>query len=188
MDRRFIGGLVVFVAAVCLLYRDAVVGNSLNGWELATTTAAFTLLSAAGIEAIQQGTVIAQPGGFSYEIYYRCTGILPVATLWLLILIWKGTFRDKLLGLAIGTPALLGLNLLRLVHLFHVGVQTPQYFDFAHRFFWEGAMMGAVLILWMAWMSWIASKQGTVRSRGRSRCNESPSSLKSFRLSKGASA
>lgn len=177
MDRRFLISLAVFAGAVCLLYRDGVVGTALDPLETYTAKTTLAILAGLGMEAVREGTVIAQPGGFAYEIYYRCTGILPVAALCWLVLAWKASWRQKLFGVTLFVPFLFGLNFLRLVHLFHVGVSSPQYFELAHRYLWESAMMAAVLVSWLGWVSWVArsgSSSSWRRSAGRSPDHEPP--------------
>ena len=130
-------------------YRETVLGPLLGGLTVLTTDAVFATLRALGVEVARQGTVLFQPGGFAYEIYFRCTGFLPVVCLAVAILASPGSRRRKLLGLAYGIPLLLVLNLFRLVHLFQVGVQRPEIFPFVHGVLWEGGIVVAVMALWL---------------------------------------
>ena len=143
--------LTAFLAAVVLVYRDSVLGGVLGSFEVLTAKGAFALIVASGLDAVRTGTVIGQPGGFAYEIYYRCTGILPVAALSVLVVASPGRWPPKLWGLALGVPLVLAVNLIRLAHLFQVGVQYPELFHAAHRYVWESAMMAVVLAFWLGW-------------------------------------
>ncbi len=144
-------GLIVFTGAVLLAYREAVLGRLLGGLTEWTAEATFQVLGWLGIDVAREATVLYQPGGFAYEIYYRCTGFLPAALLATAILVSPGDWRRKLIGLAVGVPLIGLLNLARLVHLFAIGVTRPELFDLAHGVLWEGAMMVAVVGLWQAW-------------------------------------
>ncbi len=155
--------MAVFTAGVLLVYRDSVLGEVLGGLEALTAKAAFALILASGVEAVRDGTVISQPGGFAYQIYYRCTGILPAAALSVFILASPGRWKPKLWGLAFGVPLVFGANLIRLAHLFHVGVGAPQLFHLAHRYLWESAMMGLVLAFWLCWT--VAGRSRVVEGR-----------------------
>ncbi len=114
------------------------------------------LLHRLGLEAVRTAAVIHHPGGFAYEIYYRCTGVLPAAILAILILAHPGPWRRKWLGVAAGIPLLVALNLVRLVHLFTLGVHSPGVFDLAHGFVWEAVLLAATLALWWLWRRWAA--------------------------------
>ncbi len=64
---------------------------------------------------------------------------------------YRSTWRLKAVGVALGVPLLLGLNMMRLVHLFYLGVYRPQLFHVAHAYAWQAVMVAAVFILWLAW-------------------------------------
>src|SRR6267378_2394751 len=145
----------VLAVAVFLAYREEFLGRWLEDLTALTASASFWTLERMGIGVEQKGTVISHAGGFAYEIYYRCTGFLPGCCLAVSILAYPGNWRRKLIGLALGIPLVFLLNLLRLVHLFVIGVASPEWFDFAHRYAWEGAMILAVVGLWLAWRGWV---------------------------------
>ncbi len=151
LDWRPALALIVFAGGAVLAYRETVLGPLLGGLTEWTAGATFAALGRLGVDAARDATVLYQPGGFAYEIYYRCTGFLPAAFLAAIILASPGGWRRKLIGLAVAVPLILALNLVRLVHLFAVGVARPELFDLAHRVLWEGVMMVAVVGLWQAW-------------------------------------
>ena len=113
-----------------------------------------------GINAVQDGTMIYRPYVFAYEIYYGCIGILPASALTIAMVLSPAGFNAKLIGLAVGIPLVLTLNIVRLVHLFVLGVEHPEYFWFAHRVVWELAMLGSVLLLWDFWLRWNSENVG----------------------------
>ncbi len=154
---RFVFVLAVFVGIVSLIYREDVLGPPLAPLTMATARMTLALIHWAGMDAVREVTVISHPSGFAYEIYYRCTGFLPVAFLAVSVLAYPGRLQFKLMGLAIGVPVLLVLNLIRLVHLFYIGVQKPAFFDLAHKVIWEGLIILAVFGLWLGWAIWIDS-------------------------------
>jgi exosortase/archaeosortase family protein len=155
-DVEWRGRLAAAAAVVTVLatYRERLAGRALAplvGW---TASAAEAVLEAVGIPTARYGGVIVSPGGFSYEIYFRCTGYLPAVLLTIAILVWPAAAWRKLVGIALGIPAVLLLNLFRLVHLFLVGLARPDIFAFAHGTLWEGVMVLGVLAFWWAWKKW----------------------------------
>ena len=153
-DSRLALALVAFAGLTVLVYRQAVLGPLLGGLCEWTAGAAALALGWLGIDAVREATVVYQPGGFAYEIYYRCTGFLPAAFLTTVILASPVGGRRKLIGLALGIPLLGVLNLVRLVHLFVLGASRPELFDLAHGVVWEVAMVLAVFGLWWVWQRW----------------------------------
>jgi exosortase H (IPTLxxWG-CTERM-specific) len=151
---RFAVTMTGFTLVLLLLYREAVLGGILSSFTDATARTTLWLLHMCGIEAARTATMIYHPDGFAYEIYYRCTGFLPAALLTASIFAYPGLYRSKLCGWLLGVPALLSVNLLRLVGLFGVGVYAPDAFNFAHSVAGNGLMVLATLAIWLAWVKW----------------------------------
>ncbi len=154
LNLRFVAVMVGFAGVALLTYREDVLGALLAPLTTWTARVTLALLYWLGIAATRMATVVSHPSGFAYEIYYRCTGFLPVAFLMTAILAYPGCWRRKLVGLAVGVPVLIALNLTRLVHLFYLGVHNPAAFDFAHSVLWEGFLILAILGLWLGWTRW----------------------------------
>lgn len=157
MDRlnlRFAVIMMIYGGAVFLTYRDEVLGPFLT--PLAVTTARMTaaILHGIGIEALRDKAMLQHPDGFAYDIAYTCTGFLPAVTFIVCILACSGTPGGKLAGIAFGVPVLIAVNLLRLVHLFYLGVYFPAAFGFAHELLWEGLLAIAFIGLWLGWLQW----------------------------------
>lgn len=55
---------------------------------------------------------------------------------------------------------LLALNLLRVVHIFVIGVTRPDLFGLVHGFVWEAAIVAAVIGIWWSWMPTSQSSVG----------------------------
>lgn len=169
LNLRFAAVIVGFGGFALLTYPEEALGSFLNPLTMLTARMTLALLHWSGMEATRVATVISHPGGFAYEIYYRCTGFLPVAFLTVSILAYPGSLRRKIVGLAVGVPILIALNLTRLVHLFYLGVRKPDTFEFAHAVLWEGSLIVALLALWLGWTRWADSQTsigGGYRSMG----------------------
>lgn len=157
LNLRFVAVIVGFAGVAYLTYREDVLGALLAPLTTWTAGATLVLLHWLGIAATRMATVVSHPSGFAYEIYYRCTGFLPVAFLMTAILATPGCWRRKLVGLAVGAPVLIALNLTRLVHLFYLGVHHPAAFDFAHTVLWDGLFVFAIFGLWVIWTRWLSA-------------------------------
>ena len=153
---RFIITVAVLAGLFLLIYRDDLLGRLLDPWVEVTAQMTACLLQVFNMEAVRTGTQIRHPGGFAYEIYYRCTAILPTMLLAVFIAASPAPVSRKAVGLAVGVPALIIVNLLRLVHLFHTGVNNPALFTMAHEVLWEIILIAAMLGLWWTWWRWAA--------------------------------
>ena len=151
---RFIIRVSILMLLFLMAYRDDLVGRLLGPWEELTARMTLALLHAFKMEAVRLGAQIHHPGGFAYEIYYRCTALLPVAILTALTAATPASVRSKLIGACAGIPLLVALNLIRLVQLFHTGVFHPALFGLVHGPVWELVLMLATLGIWWRWSRW----------------------------------
>jgi exosortase/archaeosortase family protein len=150
----FITKVAAFMMLFLAVYRDDLLGRLLGPWEELTAQTTLVLLHFLNVEAARWGSQIHHPDGFAYEIYYRCTAVLVAALLTALTLATPSSARSKLIGLCAGIPVLVGLNLIRLVQLFHTGVFHPGLFDLAHGILWEFILVLATLGIWWRWSRW----------------------------------
>lgn len=151
---RFVVIMLMYGSVAFLFYRDEVLGLYLV--PLAEWTAMNTseLIKWSGIDVLQEGVILTHPHGFTYEVAYTCTGLLPGATFIACILAYPGPLRNKWLGILLCLPVLLAVNYLRLVNLFFIGVYFPGSFELVHEVVWEGLQVVAFISLWLSWISW----------------------------------
>ena len=151
-ERRFALYLAALGALVFVGYRESVLGPPLAGLCALTAKAALAALQMLEVPATLNNTILSHPDGFACEIYFRCTGFLPVVCLTVAIWASPGRGLRKLAGIALGVPLLLALNLLRVVHVFLVGVTRPDLFGLVHGVVWEAAIVAAVIGIWWTWL------------------------------------
>lgn len=165
--------LVLALAGLLLWlgFRDEVLGPLLVLWRVEVAKAVLGLIHWAGMEATREATAIYHPGGFAYEISRGCTGFVPTALLATAISAYPAAGRAKLVGLVLGLPLLLAVNLARLVHLYYVGVRQPHWFETTHQVLWEILIIVAVVGIWLAWAAWADRR---ARRRARIRGGSSP--------------
>jgi exosortase/archaeosortase family protein len=60
----------------------------------------------------------------------------------------------KLPGVIAGTVLLLGLNVVRVVSLYWIGVHWPSVFDIVHEQFWTVLLTAATVLICIAWIRW----------------------------------
>jgi exosortase/archaeosortase family protein len=63
-------------------------------------------------------------------------------------------FAKKLAGAFVGSAAILGLNLVRIINLYWIGVHYPRVFSIAHEEIWALLFTIAPVALYIAWIRW----------------------------------
>lgn len=97
----------------------------------------------------QQAAVLSHPAGFSYKIYYKCTGLIAGGFLSTGLLVLPNRWKAKVMLVLLGVAMVLALNLVRLVSLYFIGVRYPQAFTFFHTVLWNIAMLVFMLGFWL---------------------------------------
>lgn len=87
---------------------------------------------------------------FSIEVSGLCSGLRGIALWAAVAALLPVSRRQRALHFAAGTAVLMLLNVVRIVHLFHVGVQSSQSFSLYHEWLWPGAIVGAILLYRLA--------------------------------------
>lgn len=103
---------------------------------------------------------------FRYVVDDGCTATLVAATYVAAVVAYPSDRRSRALGVALGVPVLLALNLIRLVSLGWVGLHARQSFDAIHFYWWQVFFVTGTGAVWFAW-AWRTSGARTVLSRRR---------------------
>ena len=105
-----------------------------------------------GIQATGSGSMISSPE-FSVNILNVCNGLEVTAILFATVLGFPATWKNKLLGLAVGYPAIYAINLLRIIVLFFLGYKQPKIFDTVHYYYAQAFVIIATVGVWLVWVS-----------------------------------
>lgn len=148
---------LLFVLAVVLaglwgiqLYPQA--GALFMPINLLTAQLGAGILTRAGLPVMQEATHITHASGFSCEIDYTCTAVIPVLLLSAAILAWRASWRRRLAGVLQGVLLLLAVNLLRIVTLVWLGVRFPLWLDIAHLWLWPALLIVVIAGYWYIWI------------------------------------
>lgn len=108
-----------------------------------------------GISTSVDGTIIAS-NRFAVDIVAECTAIGPLLLFTGAILAYPSKFASKGAGVMAGIVLLTAINVVRIVSLFWIGSNFPQFLDVAHLLVWQSAMIIFAIILWLLWAERIA--------------------------------
>jgi exosortase H (IPTLxxWG-CTERM-specific) len=90
--------------------------------------------------------------GFAVSIEAGCNGVEATIVLLAAMLAFPAPWKNKLIGLAAGTFAVQGLNVIRVISLFYLGQWNFRIFEWAHLYVWQALIMLDVLIVWLVWV------------------------------------
>jgi len=90
--------------------------------------------------------------GFSVEIIDECTGLFEMLIYLAAVFSFSTTFRKKLIGIAMGLPAIFLFNLARIALLLVVGARWYAAFDFMHLYLWQVTLIIMISTIWILWL------------------------------------
>jgi exosortase H (IPTLxxWG-CTERM-specific) len=126
----------------------------LNGATAATLASALWLL---GADAQAAGTMVTSKI-FSAEIITECTAIFPLMIFLAAVVAYPCAWKKKLWGMALGVPAIMVINLIRLISLFYIGYWFPSAFETAHLLVWQSLIIFFAVLVWLVWVEWFVHR------------------------------
>jgi len=95
---------------------------------------------------------------FSMQIKNGCDAIEAIAILLCAILIYPAHWRQKIIGLLMGSLILVLLNIIRIISLYFTGIYIPSIFEIMHVSVWQAIFIVFPLIIIARWISWMKLK------------------------------
>src|SRR5262245_21209562 len=100
---------------------------------------------------------------FAVSIEAGCNGVEATIVLLAATLAFPAPWKSKLVGLLVGTVAVQGLNVVRVISLFYLGQWDFQVIEWAHLYVWQALIMLDVLIVWLVWVRTLPRGRGSGR-------------------------
>lgn len=97
--------------------------------------------------------------GFGVSIEAACNGVEAMIILFAALMAFPATWRQRLVGLAIGMVAIQALNLVRIISLFYLGQWDKDWFEFFHLYLWQMLIILDALFVWLLWLRWIVREK-----------------------------
>lgn len=108
------------------------------------------VLRAAGEPVAVSGTTIAG-NCFAVDIKNGCNGLEATLFLVAATLSFPAPWRQRLVGAALGTVAIQGINLIRIVTLYVIGCHRRAWFDTFHLAVWQTIVFACAVLIFVAW-------------------------------------
>ena len=151
MRARF---LLTFVLVLALELGIVVWGFGRNldvALNRATATAVAGTMSLVGVPCDSDADLVVCASLSSVRIIFECTGAFPIGIFLAAILAFPATWKWKLLGVGLGVPAILAVNVGRLMSLMWVESRFPRAMDWVHVVLWPTLLVLFVVLLWLLW-------------------------------------
>ncbi len=114
-----------------------------------------------GEDVTVSGSAVSSP---CYEVNIKkgCDAIQPSILLIAAVLASPVVLWTKVPGLILGLLFLMGMNLIRIISLFYIGVHYPKAFDIMHHDVWQVTFIFLAILAWGLWAVWAANKTASV--------------------------
>jgi len=97
----------------------------------------------------------------SISVFRGCDAIDSILVLCAGVVAYPTSWKNKLLGLLLGVPALFIMNVVRILSLYAIRIKAPAFFEPAHLQIWPVVFVIAAGLLWLAWVRWALRKERT---------------------------
>jgi len=152
--------LLRFGLKFCVLFgtTDALSITSWSDRPLAVFLAAYAratnwILVVCGQHSYVAGATIQGPG-VALTIMRGCDAIDPILVLCAGIAAYPASWRSRAIGLLLGVPALIVMNIVRILSLYVIRLKAPALFEPVHLQIWPVAFVLLAGLLWITWMRW----------------------------------
>jgi archaeosortase B (VPXXXP-CTERM-specific) len=116
------------------------------------------LVSLIGINCTLNGALITMPHTV-WNVVLECTALTAVVVFVSFIVAFPATWRSRAIGIGIGVPFILAVNIFRLVTLAWVTQKIPQSSTLVHDYIWQVAFLFLVVMMWIAWLSLVVNRE-----------------------------
>ena len=127
-------------------------------WVVQPWTNFVALMSGAVASWIDPNTIVTGPtlmdpvSRFGVTIVAGCNGVEATIMLLAAMVAYPASLVSKAWGIIVGTIAVQGLNLVRVVSLYFIGRWSMPAFEFAHLYAWQVLILLDVLVVWLLWL------------------------------------
>ena len=141
----------VYLAAASVLAWAVTLPERLGPLQRGLAAAATWLAGLTGSRAMRFGDEIGV-GRLLVHINFECTGVYVLLILFVFLFAYPASWRDRLLGCAIGVVALQMLNVIRIAVLVRVAEIQPALFEYMHEYVWQGLFLVLTVAFAMSWV------------------------------------
>lgn len=139
-----------YLLAFSVLFWAASLHEHLGPVQRAMATLSALAGRGMGGHAVAQGDNIIVKT-LTMTVNHECTGVFVCMLFGSFVLAYPASWRNRLIGLAVGLPLFFVVNVLRLATLARVAEVYPNAFFYLHEYVWQGILTVFVLVGAIAW-------------------------------------
>lgn len=129
--------------------------TAIHGLTRGQTVLAGEILQLLGEPVTATGTALGG-GGFACDVAEGCNGMSALTLLLAGLLAFPAPWRARGLGAFVLIPAVLLVNLIRIVGLYEVGAHCPSHFALSHVYGGQVFVILATAGGWWGWLTWVS--------------------------------
>ncbi|WP_340818546.1 archaeosortase B [Methanolobus sp. WCC4] len=145
----FVGPYLLYIALFTAIY--IIFQDRFTFLSAMTANALSVLMSLFGVDSFASGQSVYM-NGFSVMVIDECTGMYELLVYAGCVLAYPTTMRKRSLGIVLGIPAMLTINMFRLVFLSFVGLMYPSLFSYVHYYLWQVTFIFLIILLLLLWI------------------------------------
>lgn len=158
----FVGLIVIFFG---MLTYTPIVERVDIAWLLAKSAASLGWVMLEGIGRLggfsvtMNGTNLSS-GSFIVDVSPACSGAVPSMIYLAAVCAYPASWRSKLIGAVLGLTIIYGVNLIRVVALFLIGLFATQFFHETHVYIAQSLVVAIAVATWLYWAGRYADASG----------------------------
>jgi len=162
--RNAIQFCLIFSASIALFAAVLLKENTtVNAFLKALVARATGLILGLFTDDVQVLGTTVQSGGTAFQIITACTGVFTMAIFLSAVLAYPCRMKAKLIGIAIGLPAIFSVNLVRVISLFYISLYRPEFFPKAHLLIWQSLIIFSAIVIYIFWLGRFAHAEAEVQ-------------------------
>jgi exosortase/archaeosortase family protein len=161
----FLALMVIYYALTLSPWVDA---NGLLPVMKASAHGTSVLLNLIGFKTTVEGVVVRGPV-YAVAVRRGCDPLEPIALFAAAATAFPAPWRQKFAGLLLVSVFLFGLNLIRVVSLYLLGVHKSALLESFHLVWWPALFIACSLVLWVLWLRWVQRSISNSKSEVQAR-------------------
>lgn len=137
--------IIIFIVLYLIFRENLIFLNYLTAQTLSL------ILNILGIESTYQGQIVIA-SNFSFKIIDECTGLYEILVYSACVLAYPTSVNKKVIGIAMGIPFLVIINMFRMLFLTFIGIWYTNLFSFFHYIVWQITLIIFVAIVLLLWI------------------------------------
>lgn len=161
-QRRFVRRAAAWMVFLYAVYyypysETSLLGRAIQAYLRALAQLVALLLTALGESVRVQGSSL--DGRFPLQVVKACSSLDAQALYVAALLAFPSSLRLKLVGIATGVAGLTGLNVLRIVALYYVGLMAGSAFERVHEELMPLLLVACACLGFFVWTRWVQRVQ-----------------------------